>query len=539
MKFRTPVFFIIAVLAGFFIGRSCMPQHRLATSGDVPQAVVAVAKQVWTCSMHPQIRLDKPGNCPICEMPLILADAKSVGTGGVPSLALSDSALAMAHVQTEPVVRRSWSHPLRSVGKIEYDETSLATVTARVDGYAERLFVDFTGVDIKAGDHLADIYSPAIVVAQQELLTAMQGSAEGLATPMAQSTRIKLLRWGLTTNQIQELAEKKIITDRVTLYSPISGTVIEKSIIRNSAFKEGDVLYKVANLDTVWAYLDIYEYDFPWIRYGQKVVLTAEALPGKTFEGRVTFVQPLVDNATRTIRIPVYVENKGHLLKPGMFVSATIASGGLMAPSGVEGMFSCPMHPQVLNRESGDCPYCGMRLVEIPGASKKKGSEASATSAYACSMHCEGDKTYDNPGNCPVCGMKLVAVAAEADATGQEPLAVPMSAVLDSGTRKLVYVEKGHGLFEPREIVVGPRADGFYPVLRGLSDGDRVVTHGGFLIDSQLQITGQSSLFYPGGLSGDPIDARKNDDGKAAIMSTMDGHSNSPAPPLGNDHGMP
>ena len=539
MKFRTPVFFIIAVLAGFFLGRSCMPHHRQTKSGDAPQAAVAVAKQVWTCSMHPQIRLDKPGNCPICEMPLILADTQQAGTGAVPSLALSDSALAMAHVQTTPVVRRASSHQLRSVGKIEYDETSLATVTARVDGYAERLFVDFTGVDIKAGDHLADIYSPAIVVAQQELLTAMQGSPEGLATPMAQSTRIKLLRWGLTANQIQELAEKKTITDRVTLYSPISGTVIEKSIIKNSAFKEGDVLYKVANLDTVWAYVDIYEYDFPWIRYGQKVELTAEALPDRTFEGRVTFVQPLVNDATRTIRIPVYVENKGHLLKPGMFVSATIASRGLMAPSGVEGMFSCPMHPQVLNRESGNCPYCGMRLVEIPGALNQGGKEAASTLAYACSMHCEGDKTYDKPGNCPVCGMKLVAVSVQSVERSKEPLAVPMSAVLDSGTRKLVYVEKDHGLFEPRDVVLGPRADGFYPVLRGLSEGDRVVTHGGFLIDSQFQITGQSSLFYPGGLSGDASDARQKADEKAATKSSAEGHSHAPANQSGDDHAMP
>jgi Cu(I)/Ag(I) efflux system membrane fusion protein len=374
-------------------------------------------------------------------------------------LQLSDHALAMANVETIPVARRELAHELRTVGKVQYNESSLATVTARVDGYAERLFVNFTGVQIQAGDHLAEIYSPALEVAQGDLLMALR---DGMG-PMAEATRAKLKRWGLTDAQVADLVEHRKLTDRVTLTSPIAGTVIEKSIVENSAFKAGDPLYRIANLDTVWVYLDVYEYDLPWVRFGQQVELTAEALPGWTIQGRVTFVQPIVNEETRTIRVPVHVENKGHALKPGMFVSAVIrarlGADGTAAPTGLEGKFSCVMHPQVVRDEPGDCPVCGMKLERVPG-----------------------DRTSAGPPEGPL------------------PLAVPAAAVLDSGTRRIAYVEKSKGLFEAREIVLGPRSGAWFPVLQGLAEGERVVSRGGFLIDSQFQIAGHPSLFYPGGV---------------------------------------
>ncbi len=477
--------------------------------------------------MHPQIRLAQAGNCPICEMPLIPAASAQTGSGGAPQLQLSEHALAMAHVETTPVARKELSRELRAVGKIQYNESALATITARVDGYAERLFVDFTGVDIKAGDHLAEVYSPELLVAQQELLIALQSGTGGQAGPLAEMSKLKLRRWGLTEAQITSLVEHKKIAERVTLYSPIQGTVIEKTIVQNSAFKAGDALYRVANLDTVWVYLDIYEYDLAWVRYGQRVDLTAEALPGRTFEGRVTFVQPIVNEETRTIRVPVHVGNSDHALKPGMFVSAVIRSvlavDGKAAATGVEGKFSCPMHPQVLKDLAGACPLCDMPLTLIPGATAVAAPAAptNAPSAmqYACPMKCEGPKTYDKPGSCPVCNMKLKPQPAAGPA-GTAPLAVPVSAVLDSGTRKIVYVEKSQGLFEPRDVVLGPRTGECLLVLKGLDEGERVVTRGGFLIDSQFQVTGHPSLFYPGGLMGDSPShphAEKPADGTVAV----------------------
>lgn len=507
MKKRIILAVSVGLLMGVFIGRGCLSRQtpKASTAAETPAAT-----QVWTCSMHPQIRLAQAGNCPICEMPLIPAASAQTGSGGAPQLQLSEHALAMAHVETTPVTRRELSRELRAVGKIQYNESALATITARVDGYAERLFVDFTGVDIKAGDHLAEVYSPELLVAQQELLIALQSGTGGQAGPLAEMSKLKLRRWGLTEAQITSLVEHKKIAERVTLYSPIQGTVIEKTIVQNSAFKAGDALYRVANLDTVWVYLDIYEYDLAWVRYGQRVNLTAEALPGRTFEGRVTFVQPIVNEETRTIRVPVHVENSDHALKPGMFVSAVIRSvlavDGKAAATGVEGKFSCPMHPQVLKDLVGACPLCDMPLALIPGATAVA-APAAPTNApgavqYACPMKCEGPKTYDKPGICPVCNMKLKPLPAASPA-GAAPLAVPVSAVLDSGTRKIVYVEKSQGLFEPRDVVLGPRTGEYLLVLKGLDEGERVVTRGGFLIDSQFQVTGHPSLFYPGGLMGE------------------------------------
>lgn len=510
MKKRLVLAAAAGLLVGLVIGRGCLsrPAPKTATATEAPAAA-----QVWTCSMHPQIRLAQAGNCPICEMPLIPAASAQTGSGGIPLLQLSEHALAMAHVETTPVARRELSRELRAVGKIQYNESALATITARVDGYAERLFVDFTGIDIKAGDHLAEVYSPELLVAQQELLIALQSGTGGQVGPLAEMSKLKLRRWGLTEAQITSLVEHKKIAERVTLYSPIQGTVIAKTIVQNSAFKAGDALYRVANLDTVWVYLDIYEYDLAWVRYGQRVDLTAEALPGRTFEGRVTFVQPIVNEETRTIRVPVHVENNGHALKPGMFVSAVIrsvlAGDGTAASTGVEGKFSCPMHPQVLKDLAGACPLCDMPLALIPGMAEvaalsmpTNAAAAAAAVRYACPMKCEGTKTYAQPGSCPVCNMKLKPVPA-ASSAGTAHLAVPVSAVLDSGTRRIVYVERSQGLFEPRDVVLGPRTGEFFLVLKGLEEGERVVTRGGFLIDSQFQVTGHPSLFYPGGLMGD------------------------------------
>jgi Cu(I)/Ag(I) efflux system membrane fusion protein len=460
---------LVALGVGLLVGR----MSHGSTTGAPASESDGAREQTYTCSMHPQIRLDRPGKCPICEMPLIPADSAQSSADGAPMLQLSEHALAMANVETVAVARRELARELRTVGKVEYNEASLATVTARVDGYAERLFVNFTGVEMQAGDHLAELYSPDLLLAQQELLIAVQGGAAG---PMVETSRLKLLRWGLTEAQIQALIDDGQLADRITLYSPITGTVIEKSIVQNSAFEAGDALYRVANLDTVWVYLDIYEYDLAWLRYGQSVELRAEALPAHTFSGMVTFVQPIVSEDTRTIRVPVHVENPEHILKPGMFVSATVrstlASDGTAAPTGVEGKFTCPMHPQVLLEEAGKCPSCEMPLQQIPGAPV---------------LIAGVEVPHSN-------------VASESTPTDSGVLAVPITAVLDSGDRRIVFVERSRGLFEAREVTIGPRGGEHFAVLTGVTEGERVVSRGGFLIDSQFQITGHPSLFYPGGL---------------------------------------
>jgi len=445
--------------------------------------------QIWTCSMHPQVRLPKSGKCPICSMPLILVTpaAKSATTNALTNtttatasdsmLELSEHARAMASVETAPVQRRKMSREIRVVGKVQYNETALANITTRVEGYVERLFVDYTGIEVKPGDHLVEIYSPDLLVAQQELLIALDSQRNAA---LVESAKRKLLLWGLTQAQVDDLVREKKVSDRITLFSPIHGTVTERMVVQKQMVKPGEMLYRLANLESVWVYLDIYESELPWIQYGQMVETKSEAIPGQSFSGRVWFISPVLNEETRTVKVLLNINNTERKLKPGMYVSAVIRaellSDGKPAPTGVEGQWSCPMHPLVVLPQAGECPMCKMTLVQIPGT----------------------------------------PASAKPD-TDQLLLSVPVTAVLDSGVRKLVYVEKPKGQFSPVEIVTGPRTDDSYPVLSGLSEGDMVAVRGSFLLDSQFQIRGLPSLFYK--------------EGRAAVAGHQHGGASSPTMP--------
>lgn len=453
---------ILIALAIIVVGGGAVVLLNSSLEGD-PDSSVAVSGQIWTCSMHPQVRLPRPGKCPICSMPLIRIAApiagKSTSETFASMLELSEHARAMSSVETFPVQRRKMSREIRAVGKVQYNETALANITTRVEGYVERLFVDYTGIEVNPGDHLVEIYSPDLLVAQQELLVALDSQRN---SSLVESARRKLLLWGLTQEQVDDLVRNKKVSDRITLFSPIRGTVTEKMVVEKAMVKPGEMLYRLANLESVWIYLDIYEYELPWVQYGQMVEIKSEAIPGQSFSGRVWFISPVLNEETRTVKVLLNINNTEHKLKPGMYVSAVIRaellSDGKPAPTGVEGQWSCPMHPLVLKAEAGECPVCKMELVQIPGT----------------------------PAGAKPAGEQLV-------------LAVPVTAVLDSGVRKLVYVEKSKGQFVPVEIVTGPRTDDSYLVLSGLNEGDKVVTRGNFLLDSQFQIRGLPSLFYKEG----------------------------------------
>lgn len=428
------------------------------------QSLVAAAAEqgdsVWTCSMHPQVRLPKPGKCPICSMPLLPAPSATptAGQGPQPMLTLSEHARAMARVETVAAERRPVTHEIRALGKVQFNEAALSVINSRVEGYVERLYVDFTGVTVRKGDHLVDIYSPDLVVAQRELLVGLDGAAN---PSLIESSKLKLQRWGLTEAQIEDLVQRRKISERVTLFSPIDGTVIERMAVQKGMVKAGDMLYKLANLESVWVYLDIYESQLGWVQTGQTVEIETEAYPNQKFTGRTWFINPVLNEETRTVKVLVTVANPDRQLKPGMFVSTIIRvpvlATGEAAPTPLAGQFTCAMHPQVVKPQAGDCPICGMKLTQIPGRQAAPSED----------------------------GLKV--------------LVVPASAVLDSGIRKLVYVDHGNGQFMPMEVKTGARAGDFFPVLEGLKEGDRVAVRGNFLLDSQLQIQGLPSLLYSKG----------------------------------------
>jgi Cu(I)/Ag(I) efflux system membrane fusion protein len=469
---RNPVLLVVVALgAGMLLGRRG-GEHVHDTAGGSGEQEATV----WTCSMHPQIRLPAPGKCPICFMDLIPVDAGMSGdAGAAPRLEMSESARALAEIETAVVVRDRPAVEVRLVGKVDADETRNAAITARVPGRLDRLFVDYTGIRVRKGDHLAEIYSPDLVSAQEELLQALRTRREtsDAATPRlraaAEATvaaaREKLELLGVTDEQIAELEEGGAPSDHITLFAQTGGVVIEKNAVEGDYVSTGAVIYRIADLSHVWVKLDAYESDLAWLRFGQEVRFAAEALPGREFRGRISFVAPTLDPMTRTVKVRVNVDNPDGLLKPEMFVRATVlakvdAGGGVVAED-LAGKWICPMHPEVIKSRRGACDVCGMDLV-----------------------------TADELG--------YVSPTAE----GGGPLVVPRTAVLLTGRRAIVYVEvpdADRPTYEGREVVLGPRAGDVYLVESGLAEGERVVVNGNFKIDSALQIQAKPSMMSPPG----------------------------------------
>lgn len=377
-------------------------------------------------------------------------------------LTLSEREIRMAEVEAVPAKRIQLTSQLKSFGKIQINEETYTTITSRIDGYINKIFANFTGVEVKKGDHILEIYSPDLILAQNELLLSQDMES---MPDLASSAKQRLLRLGITDLQIENLIKTKKIQEGVKIYSPVSGTVIEKMALEKAAVKPGDTLFKLSNLESVWAEIDIYESEYPFIRYGQSVSITAESFPGEKFKGRIWLIKPAVSEESRTIKVIVNISNKNRRLKPGMYVSANISvpvlSNGKAAPSGVEGKYTCPQHPEIIRDTRGQCPICGMTLVQIP----KIDLDDRNASKYV--------------------------------------LVIPASAVLDTGIRKIIYVEKSAGVYESREIILGAKAGDYYPILGGLEENEKVVVRGTFLLDSQFQIKGLPSVMNETGKKQD------------------------------------
>ncbi|GIW86370.1 MAG: hypothetical protein KatS3mg108_0694 [Isosphaeraceae bacterium] len=432
----------------------------------------------WTCSMHPQVRMERPGQCPICGMSLIPVSQQS-------ELAETEK---RAGIETEPVKYRELYKEVRAVGKLDYNESRVAYIAARITGRVDHIYADFTGIQVKKGDHLVDIYSPDLFIAQGEYLRALDSSSR----PDLESVRTKLRLLGILQEQLDDIEKTRKISTYLTIYAPIGGTVIEKSVRAGQYVKEGDMLYRIADLDPIWLYLDIYEYDLGWVRFGQPVEVTVEAYPAETFRGIVTFIDPFLDDKTRTVRARVNLANPDRRLRPAMYATALIRvkllADGTPEPTGLEGKYICQMHPEIVQDKPGRCPICDMQLERVP--------ETSYPASHGGIEHEGGGN--QSPGK------------AQPTPKPAGVLAIRASAVLDTGNRKVSYRQREDGAYELVELKLGPRAKGkddagqtaeYFPVLEGLAEGDRVAVRGGFLLDSQQQISGMPSLLYDQGQS--------------------------------------
>ncbi len=430
--------------------------HGVATGSESTQ------EQVYTCSMHPQIRQDGPGLCPICNMELV--PVKEGGPAvGQREVALSPAARKLAEITTVTVARQAVDVEVLMVGKVDYDETRVRTISAWLDGRIEQVHADFTGKVVAPGDPLLDLYSPGLFVAQKELLLARNGTnASGdpgrLQQALLLAAREKLHLWGLSSDQIASIEASGEAREMLTIEAPIGGTIVSKQAQEGKYVKEGTPLLTLADLSVVWVQLDAYESDLPWLRTGQKVSLATESLPGVAMEGSVRFIDPVVDTSTRTAKVRVEVPNTDGLLKPGMFISAKVAVPVLEANGTYQPVTSvahtCSMHPQVRT---------------------------------------------DSPGQCPICAMDLVPVAGKSPAAdaGKLPLVVPATALLRTGKRAVAYVETerdGASIYEGRTVTLGPTAGDFVVVRSGLKEGESVVTHGNFKVDAALQILAKPSM---------------------------------------------
>ena len=464
---------VAAIAVAFFLGTRFAPDQHAPTQPHDHSGGHASAPW-WTCSMHPQIRQPKKGKCPICRMDLIPATGQ--GTGGLREFSISAEAAALMEIETAPVERRYLDAQVRVVGKVEYDETRMGYITAWIPGRIDRLFVDYTGVGVKKGDHMVELYSPDLLVAENELIEAAK-SYQSLQTNtsaavrdgskrLLDAAREKLRLWGLTESQIAEIESRRKGEDHTTIHAPMGGIVIHKNAQEGMYVQTGSRIYTIADLSHVWVKFDAYESDLEWIRYGQDVSFTTEAYPGHTFQGRIAFIDPTMDDRRRTVKVRVNLPNADGRLKPGMFVrgvvKSQVAMGGRIMDPDLAGKWISPMHPEIVKDGPGSCDLCGMPLVRM-----------------------------EEMGYAPL-------------TTTQDdikPLVVPQAAVLLTGERAVVYVRVPGSKtpkFEGREIVIGPRAGKFYIVHEGLKEGELVVTNGNFKIDSALQIVAKPSMMNPG-----------------------------------------
>jgi Cu(I)/Ag(I) efflux system membrane fusion protein len=377
----------------------------------------ASVAEFYTCPMHPSVRSDHPGACPICGMALVKKtvgpDTTRIVHEGLGPVSVSPSQQVLANVKT--VIARSMMlrKEIRAVGTISAAEPNVRRISARFPGRLDHLYLTYTGQTVRKGDPVADVYSPEAISAQQEFLLAL-GSSESVQHPDGESgllaqSREKLVRWGFTRGQIDRLVQTQKVQDVVTIYSPIGGTVIQKKVDPQHYAATGEDLYEVADLSTVWMNADVYEYEMRALKVGQTVEATSDAYPGTRFTGRITFISPSIDPSSRTVRVRAEFANPLGRLRTDMFVDASIR-------------------------------------VQLP-----------------------------------------------------EAIAVPASAVLSTGQRNVIWVQKEEGIFEPRYVVLGESAEGFYQILEGIHGGDIVAESGGYLLDSesQLKVPAMSAQEHP------------------------------------------
>ena len=365
--------------------------------------------------MVPGYKSDKPGKSPFMDMELVPVYEDGSDAGGAPTnvpgysgIALSPERQQAIGVQIGKAEVRELTKTIRTVGRVSFDETLLHQIHPKFEGYVEELYVNYTGKSVRKGQPLLSIYSPDLLATQQEYLLALRarrqltssqnGDLSRGAMDLYDAARQRLLLWDIRPADIDRLEQTGKPLKALTLYSPVDGFVMAKNAVQGSRVMPSDTLFEIAGLHHVWVLADVYESEAPFVRVGQTARMSLSYLPGRTWTGRVTFIAPVVDEKTRTVKVRLEFSNSDEALKPGMYAEV------------------------FLERPLG------------------------------------------------------------------RVLTVPDSAVLTTGTRSIVFVAKGNGRFEPREVKVGPKVDSYYEIRDGIEAGEDVVTQANFLVDSESRL---------------------------------------------------
>ena len=321
-------------------------------------------------------------------------------------------------VKTEKAQVRLLTHTIRTVGLVEVDETKLRHVHTKLEGWVQKLYVKFTGEEVRKGQKLFEIYSPELVSTQEEYLLALKavrtlGDSEfpevaENARSLLEVTRQRFALWDITPDHIEDLERTGKVLQTLPLHAPSSGYVLNMQVRDGMHVTPARELYTLADLSPVWVLAELYEYEIPLVRLGEEAAITFPYFPGKVFTGKVAYIYPVLEPKTRTVKVRFELPNPGWKLKPGMFANVELQ----------------------ISR--------GERLV------------------------------------------------------------VPSTAVLDSGTEQLVFVDRGQGMFEPRKVTTGVRTRDWHEILEGIEPGDPVVTSGNFLIDSESNLKAATGMMMPG-----------------------------------------
>jgi len=313
----------LLLLLGTFIG--WLVFHPSQNKEEKHDHTTEVAQgTIWTCAMHPQIRMEQPGKCPICGMeliPLVKSGSASIDPSAIH---LSKEAAQLANVLTSVVTKQKPVKEVHLYGKVQADERLLQNQVAHVPGRIERLSVNFTGESVIKGQVLAEIYSPELITAQQELLETVK--TKQLQPELYEASKEKLRQWKLTDNQIEKIENSGITQTIIDIVSTTSGIVISKLVNSGDYISQGTSLFKIADLSTLWVLFDAYESDIQFLNKGEKITFTIQALPGNVYTGNIAFIDPVIDPVTRVAKVRVETSNKSGKLKPEMFATGSVLS---------------------------------------------------------------------------------------------------------------------------------------------------------------------------------------------------------------------